>query len=243
MSLEALWDEVPPDLRGERLHAAYRLAWQVAGTRPAGRREPGYRFHHGHRVARLARALWEQPDVAAARQAEGTPAAVAGIPVEELVWAGALLHDVAKDDAAADEGGDHAARGRDVVVRALAGTYPPDALALLAAIVFRHNKRGAPGDPVPVRVVQDADLLDHFGITEIWLGAYWSAAAGQGLADYLAFVDGERGRAWWRYAADHVHFPSARRELEARMRLAREAIAHLRREARGELLTLTDGGG
>lgn len=239
LSLDAVLAEVPPALRGPRLEAVYRLAHAAAGTRPAGRREPGYRFYHGHRVARLARTLWDMPDVRRAREAARLPGALDGVPLEELVWAGALIHDVAKDDVGPEQGADHAAAGSAWARRELAGVYGPEALELVAAIVLRHNRRGGPDDAVPVRVVQDADLLDHFGITELWLGAYYCAASGQGLADYLAFVDGERGRSWWRYAAEHVHFASARRELELRMRLAREAIEHLRREHEGRFLTMT----
>lgn len=242
MDLSAFLADVPEPLRTPRLEAVYRLAHAEAGTVPAGRREPGYRFHHGHRVARLALALWETPEVRRARQAAAAPPAVDGVPLEELVWAGALLHDVAKRDVGDDRGGDHAAAGRELVHRRLAGVYGPEACRLVGEIVFRHNKRDGPDDPVWVRVVQDADLLDHFGIMDLWLGAYYHAACGQGLTEFLAYAEGERARSWWEYARRHVRFETARRELERRMATGGAALAQLRREARGQLLILQEAG-
>lgn len=239
-----LMAEVPPALRSPRLQAVYRLAWAAMGSRPAGRREPGYRFYHGHRVARIALRLWEVEGLRASRPAalhgpeggEGGP-----VGVGELIWVGALLHDVGKEDAGPDHGGDHAERGRAFVHEHLSALYGGPALALIGDIVLRHNKRGDPAEAPEVAVVQDADLIDHFGVMEVWLGAYWMAAGGGTLYDYLEYCEGERARSWWEYAVRHVRFETARRELALRMARARAAIADLRREAAAGLY-IEDGG-
>lgn len=226
--LDRWLDQVPPEVRSPRLEAVYRLAWATMGARPAGRREPGYRFYHGHRVARLALRLWEEEGRTQAEAREPL-----GVPREEAIWVGALLHDVGKEGAGPDRGGDHAERGLLFVRHHLGAWYPEPALQLIGQIVYRHNKRGDPSDPPEVVVVQDADLLDHFGLMGLWLDAYWMAAEGRTLYDLLRYRRSEEARSWREYAQQHVRLAAARRELALRLAREEEALRALLREGEG----------
>lgn len=229
-----------------RLAAAQQLARDVMGPGPPltrrptrqgagpGGREPGYRYAHGLRVARLAVALAD---------AEGIRPGPGYDPV--LTQVGALLHDVGKALAAP---GDHADAGAAWCREHLGTWFAPAEVERIAAIVARHNKREparAPGSdtaahpppaaPPEVRLVQDADLLDHFGAMEIWLGAYAAASARETLEEALAVFTGPDGAGWRRYALTHAAYPTTRRLLEERVAYADRFLARLAAEAAGRL--------
>ena len=64
----------------------------------------------------------------------------------------------------------------------------------MAEACYLHNKRHMPA-PVEAQVVQDADLLDHFGAQEVWLSAYYSGGRDEAFADSLAYLSGGRNAA------------------------------------------------
>ena len=61
----------------------------------------------------------------------------------------------------------------------LAAFLPPHDLSLILEIIRGHNQRGLPNPyPVPVQIVQDADILDHQGPQGVWLQLWWNATHG-----------------------------------------------------------------
>lgn len=224
--LDALLDDLPPDFDRRAFASVYADAASVAAGHGTRDREPAYRLRHGHRVARLGLALLSEPDVVAERP---------GPHARLVVWLAGLLHDLFKEDLGADPPGvDHAARAREYAASRLPAFFDAAMVEGVAEAVFLHNKRDLPAAP-EARVVQDADLMDHFGVQEVWLAAYVSGARAQTLEECLAYLTGERNRAWRRYALEHVHFPSARRALVERLRCADAIIRCLRAEADGRL--------
>ena len=224
--LTALLADLPADFDRSAFAAVYAEAVALATSARTPGREPAYRLLHGHRVARLGLQLLDEPDVAAAGPAEGA---------RPVVWLAGLLHDLFKEGLGADAPGtDHAAASRDWAARHLPPLFGADTAQRVAEACWLHNKRQLPA-PVEARVLQDADLLDHFGAQEVWLAAYFSASRGQGLAACLAYLTGEVNGRWRRYALDHVHFDSARAALVERLRYADALIARLQAEAEGRL--------
>ncbi len=215
------------------LAAARELACKVAArSRPPGR-EPGYRYTHGLRVAALAEALARAEEVRRLYRPDAADLAI--------LRAGAVLHDVAREDVGREDPADHALRGAELARGGLAGVFPPAALDRVCAIIARHNRRrrrpvavGQP-DPVEVQLVQDADLVDHFGAMEVWLAAYRSAEHREGLEDFLAYFGGGNARRWRSYALEHANFEPTRRALRERIAFADRFARRLRAEADGLL--------
>lgn len=222
----ALLADLPARFDRRRFEAVYADAAELARAGRTPGREPGYRLFHGHRVARLGLELLARPDVAASGLDRDAPT---------VVWLSGLIHDLFKETLGADPPGvDHAARARDWAARRLPALFGETLARRVAAACYLHNKRHLPA-PAEAQVVQDADLLDHFGAQEVWMSAYFSGARGEGLGDSLAYLLGDENARWRRYAVEHVRFASAREALQERLEYADAVIRRLQAESAGRL--------
>lgn len=152
-------------------------ALQKAGELLAGcvshdRREPGWPYRHGLRTANLALWLREKlfPDQ---------------WDMDDILYAAALFHDCAKDD-----GDDHAEAGARRAAEYLRGIVADDDMPAVTRAIRLHNKRGQPCMDQE-KLLQDADIIDHFGTIEVWLNVSYSVLGGEGPERSLKFYDTE----------------------------------------------------
>jgi len=89
---------------------------------------------------------------------------------DQVILVGAWLHDIGKGDRA-PLGVWGAARAADSQ-----RLLPPEQLEQIAQIVGGHTLRKQKPFPFYVKLVQDSDILDHFGTQEIWLSFNYAAA-------------------------------------------------------------------
>jgi len=184
-------------------------------------RERGYRYYHGLRTVRIAENL-------IARSEELDRAEVDLF----LVRCGGLLHDIAKGLM----DGEHGEEGARLVREGFSDLLGAHDLDRVADIVRYHNKRDPTRDyPVEVKVIQDADLIDHLGAMEVWLAFHWSAARDEPVAESLRWFEGDRARSWWDYCLSHCNFELSRLAMERRLERFWRFLADLRRENDGEL--------
>lgn len=114
------------------------------------KREKGYLYYHGKRVASLALNLRqtifpEHPFK------------------DEIIYAAGLFHDVGKGIMSHNE------TGAVLVKEILKEECSLDELEEISEIVLMHNQRGGLDElSFPIKIVQDADALDHLGIMEVW---------------------------------------------------------------------------
>lgn len=187
--------------------------------------ETGYRFHHGQRVAQLALRLAEVESLSVDR---------------DLLFIGALLHDVGK---AGEQGKGHGPRGARLIEEQIAPLFSPEELRLVTTIVASHYLRPKskfqrnqpdPGWPAEVLLVQDADTLDHFGANGIWIAMHWATHEKRNQPDTIARhfgVDQE----WHRESRQAMNYPSAVAELEQRIAFMTAFMQRWSREDRGQL--------
>ena len=172
--------------------------------------EPGYRLHHGERTATLCMEI----------------ADAEGLTVDrEALALGALMHDIGKSSSALGES--HGVRGAHMVKELFADLMTPDELAKVAEIVEHHYERpnskwfASKAKPVwntEILVVQDADVLDHFGIPGIWLSMH--LAVQKKFSPALArqeWFEAPRMVTWRADARRSLNFESSRRSLELRI--------------------------
>jgi uncharacterized protein len=148
----------------------------MAHRRPDPDREPGFILHHGRRSALLALRLAEQIN----------------LPVQrDILYAGALFHDVGKGTEPHNETGAQIAR------ELLRDNCREDELDRICEIVRQHNQRGKSNDFTPeIKLVQDADYLDHDGPLGVWIALYYHSTHAETIDDALRFFHGdERARA------------------------------------------------
>jgi len=193
-----------------------RLACRLMADRKGHvEREIGYIYHHGVRTATLSVELSVRIDERLDTS-------------RDILYAGALFHDVAKGLEP------HAGMGASIVREALEGVIPTDEVEQIAAIVRDHNSRGRGGD-VSARIVQDADLLDHFGTQNVWLCFHHSAAhdsPGEEAVEYYRSEDNQRYIRWCR---EIMNFDASRAVLEDRLAVERRFFDRFERELRGDL--------
>jgi len=189
----------------------------MAGRKDHPARERGYTFHHGLRTARIALRLAGLID-----EAVGTP--------QDVLFAGALFHDVGKAVEPHNETG--AAR----VGELLAGELAAEQLALVQRIVREHNRRAHADECCTAgRVVQDADVLDHFGTQSVWLCFHWQCTHEGSCDDALAFYDGPANRDYLEGSRRALNFEAARRIYDERVAFERAFFDRFAAEAAGQV--------
>lgn len=227
-TIDRYLDDLPDDLDPAMLRPIYELVAERTAGLSQGVREPGYRLLHGHRVAKLGRQLYFSE-----RRDDGEPDPDGLL----VIWLGGLLHDVVKDGIGQDPPGfDHAAGARDFVLAHLPAHVPAPIVERVARAVYLHNKRLDQGPfTFEDKIVQDADLIDHFGSLEVWLAGYVSAGQGESLEHCLSFLQSEGNRRWRTFALQSAHFDTTRAALRERIETADRIIARLCQENCGLL--------
>jgi len=189
----------------------------MAGRRAHPQRERGYTFHHGLRTARLALALHEQIS---------RPLEVS----ESLLFVAALFHDVGKGYEP------HNRSGAAAVKRLLAGQLTPDEIKAAGRIVREHNlRKNNRRCWTASKIVQDADLLDHFGAHGVWLCLRDSAIHGRNDEQTLQFYNGPEYQALLVKARKSLNFPISRLAFDGRSAIERQLMDRLAAEAKGDL--------
>lgn len=177
------------------------------------RREPGWAYRHGWRTANLA--LWLRERLFPAR-----------MDMDDLLYTAALFHDCAKDDET-----DHAEAGSVRANDYLQGIVPVEDMPFVTEAIFMHNKRGTECSDMDT-VLQDADIIDHFGTIEVWLNVSYSVLGGEGPERSLEFYDTE-----WASMIDELrglfNFSLSRAVFDDRIAYNNEFVNRLKIEVAG----------
>lgn len=176
---------------------------EMAHRRDIETREPGWSYYHGKRTGKIAMHLARTLDCDA--------------DADTLLVAG-LFHDVGKGNKRNNEVG--AAMTRELLAEFVSNEH----LDTICEIVRCHCLRTKSGDnsngfSEATKLIQDADLIDHVGHIDIWLGFYWGGHHGQSIADRIAWYSGGEAKRWHRYMRDHLNYDVSRQMLEERIQL------------------------
>ncbi len=196
--------------------AVYTLAKQLMeGSCAQPGRERGYILHHGLRVAREAMDL---------NRCLGLGAD------EDLLWAAGLFHDAGKGLEP------HWLSSRALVMEHLAPLA--DNAAMLEAIAYLvryHAKRSDPAlMTTELRLLQDADILDHRGCMQIWLAVGGAIASGGEPGQIAEEWAGRPRRKRRDEFRQMLHFEESRRRFDGRLALEKEFYAALNAEIAGQ---------
>ncbi len=192
-----------------------RLA--MAGRKAHAAREKGYIFHHGLRAAQLALEL---------RGQISKPMEVS----ESLMFAAALFHDVGKGREP------HNRSGAAAVAGLLADQFSPDEIKAIGRIIREHNRRKNNRRCwLASKIVQDADLLDHFGAHGVWLCLHYSASCDRTDAQTLKYYNSPDHHAYQVKSRKALNFEISRLSFDRRISLERQYMDRLAVEADGGL--------
>ena len=148
-----------------------RIAYEKMGKLKAHiTREKGFIYYHGLRTAKLALTLRKTiyPEIS---------------QYDDIIYAGALFHDIGKGIEPHQETG-------QVIVNNILKEYCTSVeLKMISNIVRFHCDKKIPNDyPLWLKIVQDADTLEHQGTTEVWLNIAYTLYAERSV---------DRAIEWW----------------------------------------------
>ncbi len=183
----------------------------MLNRRSHNERETGHVYYHGNRVMRGVMEL---------RNAYTDDASH-----DELLRAAALFHDCGK-----------ALEPHDMSGSALVGEFlkdecTPDELKEIQRLIQGHDRRDGKAD-MWLALLQDADLLDHFGGMETWLNFLYAAYHDQPISMSLDFYRNE-----YHVQADnnraHLNLDISRRVFDEKVRFTYALASRLEVECYG----------
>jgi uncharacterized protein len=146
------------------------LAFQHMGNRKAHReREKGFIYYHGQRVAKIAVTLRKLvlPDDDSR---------------DEILTAAAYFHDIAKGIEP------HGQYGAVLAAELMKDCCQPEELEEITGLIRCHQLRDKDTTySEHVKILQDADILDHFGIIEIWMNFQYYAFTDEPVTESVEF--------------------------------------------------------
>ncbi len=151
--------------------------------------------------------------------------------LDDLVFAAGLFHDVAHDSVAREL---HEQAGAKRTCELLTGILPAGFLSEVAAIIAVHDdRRPDDGRGAAVSLVQDADMLDHFGTLRIWMEFGYAAKHGIRFSESVCRVRAiQQKRSWY---GSLLHYDVSRRELFRRLDYEVQFTERAEAESRGKL--------
>ncbi|MBN2257453.1 MAG: HD domain-containing protein [Anaerolineaceae bacterium] len=172
-------------------------------------REPGWLYHHGHRVARIALRLADELDLAVDR---------------DVMVAGALFHDIGKGSEPHNE------VGASITRKALTNACMPDELDAICDIIRSHNQRGLSDQySDAVKIVQDADEVDHVGPIALWMSFYWSGMHNETFDDHVHFIEGAENANTQKLMRGRLNYDVSRRIFDERIAYEKQFFSEFKR--------------
>lgn len=161
-------------------------------------RERGWLFYHGLRTAKIAEEI----------------CSLLGIETDkDVVFTGALFHDIGKGSEP------HNLKGAELTERLLMAHFTKEELTQVCEVIRLHNQRRESKEHASyVKVVQDADLIDHVGPIGPWLAFYWSGTHNQTIHDHIRFVIGEENDRYRKGMRSRLNFDVSVAMFDERVR-------------------------
>jgi len=184
-------------------------------------RESGFIYQHGKRTAAIALKLRKivQPDDAGK---------------DDLLYVAGLFHDIGKGNEP------HWETGAILARELLAECCNPAELEEIIQMIRLHNQRKSGHEyPTLVKIIQDADLLDHFGTLEIWLSFWHNAARDQGIPEMLQYWQSAKYQKYLKKMRKLINYEISEQIYDERVQYTGQFIRRFLNEMQGELTYLS----
>ncbi len=194
-----------------------RLAQEYMGKRKSHiEREIGHVYFHGKRVSNsvllLRKRLAPEDD-----------------SQDEILRCAGLFHDIGKGIEP------HPQTGAALAKELLRDEMTPSELEQVCALIAAHDSRDPENKALPfgLRLLQDADLLDHFGSQGLWLCFTYQAYMGQkDMMELPLFYETEWEKSLFKNRA-LLNFEISRGIFDEKAEYERQVISRLKKEGMG----------
>lgn len=192
------------------------LAFNKMGKRKAHtKREAGYIYFHGLRTAKLAIEIRKIID-----ETDSTK--------DNVIYAASLFHDIAKGIEP------HGENGSILVHQILKDECSHEELIEIAEIIRCHNLRNSDEDwPKHIRIVQDADILDHMGTMDVWLSFIYQAYDEKSVDSSIEFFSDEEYESYLNDSRKKLNYDISKKIFDDRAEFIHEFIKRLSIEGKG----------
>lgn len=188
-------------------------------------REIGSKYYHGLRTARLAIHLRELIFPNMTEQ-------------DEIITVAAWFHDILNNGTA----NNHPERGAELTRELLRELASPEELDEIAYLIRLHDTKTdsgvgfIPDYPDTLKLLQDADYLDHFGSIWLWDTIRHSVTAGENFHELADKVSGWRDEDLCRYLV----YPESKRIACERLAFMKSVTARVKVEAEGDIFGMAE---
>lgn len=193
------------------------IAYKLMGNRKAQlEREKGFIFYHGLRVSKLSLNLRK---VILKEDSSH----------DDIITVASLFHDVAKGIEP------HGKNGAVLVKDILRDYCSEDEINEIADIIYYHSLRKKNNDYSEyIKIVQDSDMLDHFGSMDVWLSFQHCAYKDEPIQKALAFFNNEYNAEVQKCRA-LLNYDVSCEIFDNRVSFTNLFVDRLRREEEGEI--------
>ena len=197
------------------------IAFQLMGTRKAHlEREKGGIYYHGERVAKTVVALRKiiLPDDSSN---------------DETLQIAALFHDIGKGIEP------HAGYGSVLAREALKTYFDETTLENICNLISLHCARSPEDNNYSeyVKLLQDADMLDHFGTVDVWMNFWYSAYTERDLTKTAFFEDFD----WESHCENNrklLNYEISKRIFDEKVKYTNSFYSRLRVECMGDVFDI-----
>lgn len=178
--------------------------------------EKGFKLYHGQRVAKLALSLrrYILPGQSS---------------YDDIITCAAWFHDIEYGSE------NHGALGAKKTAEILKGYCSTDELKVICDIIARHDDLSSDRSLLPdyLKLHQDADILDYFGITDVWTQIKKASYQNKTIADSMTSFS-ERLRSI-EQSGHMLNYELSRHMLDDKIKFFREYTERLCAESSGSI--------
>ena len=201
------------------LDAITKIAHEEMGSRKEHKyRERGFLLNHGLRVGKIAINLRKKiyPNESS---------------MDHIIYVGALFHDLCKGNEP------HSENGSKMISKLIKEFCSESELMKIEEIILLHNKRNTVNDfEKYIKLVQDADVLDHFGTVEIWQNSSQNGQTEEGILGTLEWYNSSECVEYNDRSIKSLNYDISKKIFEDRISFVELFRSRLTKENNGEIL-------